>query len=174
MKALVIAILLFLSAANLPAQTPSAAAQLQKPSPAPQPPDSHRGESKAVATFEAGFLKTDFGFRSSHPTAWQDLTAILASQLTEQVKKLEREKDPWYKLVHRQFACIQPVLLLSHGKPPSVISVVAVPHSCTKSTKSEESSFEFAAALGMCAITSTEYDVRDTLQGAYKRATPPW
>jgi hypothetical protein len=163
-KALVIAILLVVPAANLPAQTPSAAAQSQKPSPVLRPPDSDPGESKAAATYEAGFLKTDFGFTSRYPTDWQNLTAILPSQLTKELKKLEGEKDPAYMLAHRQLECRQPVLLLRHGSPPSVISVIAFPHSCTKL---EESGFA-AAALGMCSITSTNYDVSDALQGAYK------
>jgi len=165
-KASVIAILLVLSAANLPAQTPGAGAQGQKPSLVLRPPDSDRGESKAASTFQAGFLKTDFGFTSSYPTDWQDLTAILPSQLTKQLKKLEGERDPAYMLAHRQLECQQPVLLLRHGNPPSVITVTAFPHSCTKL---EESSFVFGAALGMCSIASTKYDIRDKLQGAYKR-----
>jgi len=159
MKALVIAILLVLSAANLPAQTSSAAAQLQKPSPVPQPPNSDRGESQAAATFEAGFLKTDFGFTSSYPTDWQDATVILPIRLAEQLK------NPENRLAHRLLKCSQPALRLRHGSPPSFISVIALRHSCTKS---DASTFVFAAALGMCSNPASNYDVRDTLQGAYK------
>jgi len=167
MKAFVPAVLFLLSAANLPAQTSGSSAQSQKPSPVTAAPGSDKGESKSSSTFERGFLKTDFGFTSRYPTDWQDHTAYLAKQLPEQLKKLEREKDPMYMLVRRQLACTQAVLFLSRGNPPSLIKVVALPNSCTKMDNSE-SAFVLSAALGSCSVDSTKYNLRETLQGAYR------
>ncbi len=169
MKALVIAIFFVLSTATLPAQTPIAAGQSQKPSPVSPPPETDRSERKPSSTFEAGFLKTDFGFSSTYPTDWQDLTATLPSQMTKQLKKMESEKDPAYMLARRRLECRQPVLRVQHGNPASFITVIAFPHACTKSdAKAGESAFILGAAMGSCSNTPSKYDIKDTLQGAYR------
>jgi hypothetical protein len=143
MRALLISILLFLSASILSALLPQlSTAQLQNSSSAPEPSRSGKADGKPALTPKAGVFQSALGFSYSYSNDWISLNNTKLFEALNRMNELlpKKEKENSRKgLATRATECRQMVMMLALPKPRSgAVVITAIPSDCVGRTLAEK------------------------------------